>query len=173
MPISKILGSKVKRKAMSSAIENPQNEIKSEIDRETKFWLWRGDRISYQASGDLTNLDLPAVVLIHGFGASLGHWRKNIPALAPFSRVFAIDLIGFGDSDKPAPGQEISYTFETWGAQLVDFCREIVGGAAMLVGNSIGAIVAMQAAILAPELVRKTVLVTLASRAKATNAALV
>jgi pimeloyl-ACP methyl ester carboxylesterase len=82
-----------------------------------------------------------------------------MPAIAGISRAFAIDLLGFGDSDKPAPDEKISYTFETWGEQLVDFCREIVGGPAMLVGNSIGAMVAMQAAILAPELVRKTVLI--------------
>jgi pimeloyl-ACP methyl ester carboxylesterase len=160
MTITKLLGSEIKGKEMAGVIENPQNEIKGE----TQIWMWRGDRISYQASGDLTNPDLPAVVLIHGFGASLGHWRKNIPALAPFSRVFAIDLIGFGDSAKPTPGKEISYTFETWGAQLVDFCREIVGSPAMLVGNSIGAIVAMQAAILVPELVRKTVLINCSLR---------
>jgi pimeloyl-ACP methyl ester carboxylesterase len=130
----------------------------------TQFWLWRGYRISYQTSGDLTNSDLPAVVLIHGFGASLGHWRKNMQALAEVSRVFAIDLIGFGDADKPAPDHEISYTFETWGSQIVDFCREVVGGAALLVGNSIGAIVAMQAAVLAPELVRKAILLNCSLR---------
>jgi pimeloyl-ACP methyl ester carboxylesterase len=160
MPIAKLLSITVKSKTMASAIGN----IHSEIKGETQTWMWRGYRISYQASGDLANLDLPAVVLIHGFGASLGHWRKNIPALAIISRVFAIDLIGFGDSDKPTPGKEISYTFETWGGQLVDFCREIVGGSAMLVGNSIGAIVAMQTAILAPELVRKTVLINCSLR---------
>jgi pimeloyl-ACP methyl ester carboxylesterase len=130
----------------------------------TQFWLWRGYRISYQTSGDLTNSDLPAVVLIHGFGASLGHWRKNMQALAEVSRVFVIDLIGFGDADKPAPDHEISYTFETWGSQIVDFCREVVGGAALLVGNSIGAIVAMQAAVLAPELVRKAILLNCSLR---------
>jgi len=94
------------------------------------------------------------VVLIHGFGASWGHWRKNIPALAEHFRVYAIDLIGFGASDKPQPHAEMAYTFETWGAQIADFCREVVGTPAFLVGNSIGAIVAMQAAVNDSEMVR-------------------
>jgi pimeloyl-ACP methyl ester carboxylesterase len=42
------------------------------------------------------------VLLIHGFGASVGHWRNNIPALAAAGyRTYAIDLLGFGGSDKP------------------------------------------------------------------------
>ncbi len=127
-------------------------------------WLWRGHKINYQAAGELHDLNRAAVVLIHGFGASVGHWRKNIPALAEVSRVFAIDLIGFGGSDKPKPGQGIDYTFETWAMLIADFCREVVGGAAVLVGNSIGAIAAMQTAILAPDLVQKTVLINCSLR---------
>lgn len=44
----------------------------------------------------------PPILLIHGFGASVGHFRKNIPVLAGEGyRVYAIDLLGFGASDKP------------------------------------------------------------------------
>jgi pimeloyl-ACP methyl ester carboxylesterase len=145
-------------------VGNLQGETQDKTERETQFWRWRGYRISYQVSGDRANCDLPAAILIHGFGASLGHWRKNMQALGEVSRVFAIDLIGFGDADKPAPDREISYTFETWGWQIVDFCREVVGSTAILVGNSIGAIVAMQAAVMAPELVRKVVLLNCSLR---------
>ncbi|MBW4619037.1 MAG: alpha/beta fold hydrolase [Cyanosarcina radialis HA8281-LM2] len=119
------------------------------LNTTTKIWMWQGFPISYQTQGNTG----PAVVLIHGFGASLGHWRKNIPVLAADCCVYAIDLIGFGGSAKPTPGQEIAYTFETWGQQIADFCREVVGTPAFLVGNSIGCIVAMQAAIASPDLV--------------------
>ncbi|MEL6494033.1 MAG: alpha/beta fold hydrolase [Cyanobacteria bacterium J06623_7] len=112
-----------------------------------KTWNWQGHKITYQQAGKTG----AAVVLVHGFGASWGHWRKNLPALAESCRCYAIDLIGFGGSDKPQPGV-VDYTFETWGQQLADFCREVVGSPAFLIGNSIGCIVVMQTAVDYPEL---------------------
>lgn len=117
---------------------------------EPQTWSWRGHHINYCQQGSRG----PAVLLIHGFGASIGHWRKNIPVLATVSRCYAIDLIGFGASAKPSPGQEIDYTFETWGAQILDFCRTVIGEPTLLIANSIGCIVAMQAAVDGPDLVR-------------------
>ena len=118
------------------------------IDRTPKTWNWQGNNITYQQSGETGT----AVVLVHGFGASWGHWRKNLPVLGESCRCYAIDLIGFGGSDKPLPGDKIQYTFETWGEQLAAFCREIVGSPAFLIGNSIGCIVVMQTAVDNPEL---------------------
>jgi pimeloyl-ACP methyl ester carboxylesterase len=119
----------------------------------TQTWTWQGFPICYQTQGNAG----PAVVLVHGFGASWWHWRKNIPVLAETCRVYAIDLIGFGKSAKPTPGplqpgEQIQYSFETWGQQIVDFCREVVGGPVFLVGNSVGCIAAMQAAVYAPDI---------------------
>ncbi len=128
-----------------------------------RFWTWRGYEIGYCVEGLEENLDKPAIVLIHGFGASVGHWRKNVPVLARSARVYAIDLIGFGSSAQPKPS-ELPYTFETWGQQVADFVREVVGDRAILVGNSIGAVVAMQAAIYAPELITKTILINCSLR---------
>ncbi|PZV15111.1 MAG: alpha/beta hydrolase [Pseudanabaena sp.] len=127
------------------------------------FWTWRGYEIGYCAEGLEENLDKPALVLIHGFGASVGHWRKNIPVLAKKYRVYAIDLIGFGSSAQPKPS-DLPYTFETWGQQVADFVKEVVGDRAILVGNSIGAVVAMQAAVYAPDLIAKTVLINCSLR---------
>jgi pimeloyl-ACP methyl ester carboxylesterase len=109
-------------------------------------WLWQGQSIRYQQAGSAG----PAVVLIHGFGASSDHWRKNLPELGRHCRVYALDLLGFGGSAKPLPGSPFPYTFETWGAQVADFGREVVGEPAYLVGNSIGCIVALQAAVFEP-----------------------
>lgn len=122
-------------------------------------WIWRGFPIRYQHLGSCG----PAIVLIHGFGASWGHWRKNMPALAEIGRVYAIDLIGFGDSAKPSPG-DLRYTFETWGRQIADFCREVVGTPAFLVGNSIGCIVAMQTAVDHPDLIPGVALINCSLR---------
>jgi len=57
-----------------------------------QYWEWRGHRIAYRSAGDIDNLERGAVVLIHGFGASSGHWHKNIPYLAERGRVFAKNL---------------------------------------------------------------------------------
>ncbi|MBD2302066.1 alpha/beta fold hydrolase [Nostoc sp. FACHB-190] len=113
-----------------------------------KTWTWQGFPICYQTQGTTG----PAVILVHGFGASGWHWRKNIPVLAQTCRVYAIDLLGFGASAKPQPGETIAYTLEMWGQQVADFCREVVGEPAFLVGNSIGCIVAMQAAVTSPDI---------------------
>ena len=128
-----------------------------------RIWTWRDYETGYCAEGLDQNLDKPAIVLIHGFGASVGHWRKNVPVLAQKFRVYAIDLIGFGSSAQPKPS-ELGYTFETWGQQVADFVREVVGDRSILVGNSIGAVVAMQAAIYAPDLIAKTILINCSLR---------
>ncbi|AFZ34169.1 alpha/beta hydrolase fold protein [Stanieria cyanosphaera PCC 7437] len=121
----------------------------SDFANTTKIWNWRGYPITYQSYGETG----AAVVLVHGFGASCGHWRKNLPVLGQTCRCYALDLIGFGGSAKPTPGVDIEYSFETWGQQIADFCREIVGSPAFLVGNSIGCIVVMQTGVDYPDLV--------------------
>ena len=129
-----------------------------------KTWLWKGFPIAYREANEPVNdtanqpANRPAVVLIHGFGASSVHWRKNIPELASTCCVYAIDLLGYGKSAKPSPGQPLDYTFETWGAQISDFCEQVVGQPAFLIANSIGCIAAMQAAIARPAWVRGLVL---------------
>jgi pimeloyl-ACP methyl ester carboxylesterase len=123
-------------------------------------WIWRGYEINYQAEGETGT----PVLLIHGFGASVGHWRKNIPVLAESCRCYAIDLIGFGGSAKPTPGAGIDYTFETWGELVVDFCREVIGSPAILIGNSIGCVVALQAAVTQPSWVISVALINCSLR---------
>lgn len=129
-------------------------------DIPTQTWTWNHFDIAYKVYGDKG----PAVLLIHGFGASLGHWRKNLPVLAQTCRVYAIDLLGFGTSAKPAPSAEVSYTFETWGQQVAEFCRAVIGEPAFLVGNSIGCIVAMQAVVDHPEISRGLALINCSLR---------
>lgn len=117
------------------------------LDSTAKTWIWKGLPVCYQRMGETG----PAIVFIHGFGVSWGHWRKNIRVLEGHFRCFALDLLGFGDSAKPSPTQ-VDYTFPTWGQQVADFCREVVGEPVFLVGNSIGCIVAMQTAVDHPDL---------------------
>lgn len=112
-----------------------------------KTWTWKGYSIAYQQVGEIG----PAVILIHGFGASWGHWRKNLPVLGKNCRCYAVDLIGFGGSAKPTPNPDLGYTFETWAQQIADFVQDVVKSPVFLVGNSIGCIVAMQMAVDYPQ----------------------
>jgi pimeloyl-ACP methyl ester carboxylesterase len=122
---------------------------------QSQLWQWQGFPIRYQSVGETG----PAILCVHGFGASSDHWRKNLPELSLHHRVYAIDLIGFGGSAKPAPHLEIEYCFETWAQQILDFCEEVVGAPAFLVGNSIGCIAALQAAVTTPDRVRGVVMI--------------
>jgi pimeloyl-ACP methyl ester carboxylesterase len=85
----------------------------------------------------------PAVLLVHGFGASTDHWRHNIPALARRHEVHAIDLLGFGRSAKPAGP---AYGGALWRDQLSAYVRERIGRPTVLVGNSLGGYAALAAA---------------------------
>ncbi len=101
----------------------------------TDRWTWRNHRIAYTVAGEGK-----PIVLIHGFGASIGHWRKNMPVLAENGhRVFALDLLGFGGSDKPP----LDYTVELWQEQLRDFWTTHINEPTVFVGNSIGGLLTL------------------------------
>ncbi|CAK9190201.1 unnamed protein product [Sphagnum troendelagicum] len=122
-----------------------------EIYATCRQWLWKGYSINYAVQGSG-----PPILLVHGFGASIGHWRRNIGVLAKSNTVYAIDLLGLGASEKPSKFQ---YTMEIWAELLVDFIKEVVGAPTVLIGNSIGSLACVIASAAAPSgLVRGTVL---------------
>jgi pimeloyl-ACP methyl ester carboxylesterase len=84
----------------------------------------------------------PAILLVHGFGASTDPWRHNIPVLAQRHEVHAIDLLGFGRSAKPA---ELAYGGPLWRDQLAAYVSERIGRPTVLVGNSLGGFSALAA----------------------------
>ena len=84
----------------------------------------------------------PALLLVHGFGASTDHWRYNIPVLAKTHAVHAIDLLGFGRSAKPA---ELAYGGPLWRDQLLAYVQERIGRPTVIAGNSLGGFAALAA----------------------------
>lgn len=100
---------------------------------EGNYWQWRGHSIYYVQAGEDKNHQ-PPLLLIHGFGASTDHWRKNIAELQDNFQVYAIDLLGFGRSAKP----NLEYTGNLWREQLNDFITEVVKQPVVLAGNSLG-----------------------------------
>ncbi|KAI3962418.1 hypothetical protein MKW98_010969 [Papaver atlanticum] len=133
--------------------------LKSQIYNEglypVRIWRWNGYVVQYTVVGR----EGPAVLLVHGFGAFLEHFRDNIKSIADAgNRVWAITLLGFGKSEKP----NIVYTELIWAQLLRDFVVEVVGEPVHLVGNSIGAYFAAIVAGLWPALVKSVVLMNTA-----------
>ena len=129
-------------------------QLTSTTPFEKLTWNWQGYKIQYTVMGKGTPL-----VLVHGFGASMGHWRKNIPVLAAGGyRVFAIDLLGFGGSDKPA----LNYTMELWEKLLKDFWTAHIQEPTVFVGNSIGALLSLMVLADHPQIAAGGVLINCA-----------
>ncbi len=129
-------------------------EQQSQTTLDLSTWTWRGHQIQYTVMGTGRPL-----VLVHGFGASIGHWRNNIPVLAAGGyRVFALDLLGFGASAKP----ELDYSLEVWQEMLGDFWSEQIKEPAVFVGNSIGALLSLMMLADRPEMSAGGVLINCA-----------
>ena len=96
----------------------------------------------------------PAVVLLHGLGGDGSRWRPNVEPLAKDFHVFALDQIGFGQSDKPLANYNTGMLAEF----LVEFLKAVNVPKASLVGNSMGAGVALYTAVYYPQVVERIVL---------------
>ena len=110
----------------------------------------RGYTIFYTVKGEGKPL-----LLIHGYGAGIWVWEKQIEVLSQGYRVYALDLIGHGFSDRP----KIPYTPETYIHCLKDFMDGVGIEKATLIGNSMGGGVAWAMAILSPERVDRLILI--------------
>lgn len=108
--------------------------------------------------GTLSYLDVGSgspLVLIHGYGAGVWVWEKQIEVLSQHYRVLALDLIGHGFSDRP----RIPYTPETYIRSVRDFLEGVGVQKASFIGNSMGGGIAWALTILFPEWVDKLVLI--------------
>jgi pimeloyl-ACP methyl ester carboxylesterase len=122
-------------------------------------WVWRGWQIrySFMPAKNPQDADNPPLILLHGFGAAIEHWRHNIPILSQNHRVYAVDLLGFGGSRKV----QVPYTINLWVEQIHDFWQTFINRPVVLVGNSIGSLVSMALAGKYPEMVARLVMLSL------------
>ena len=95
------------------------------------------------------------VVLLHGMGGEGARWMPTIEGLAPHFRIIAPDQIGFGQSDKPLT----SYHSGVFAGFLAGFMKAIAVPKATLIGQSMGAGVALYLAVHHQEMVERLVLV--------------
>lgn len=117
--------------------------------RPTRFRLRTAD-----AGGPVAYADFggegPPIVLIHGLGGCHLNWLPAAPMLARHGRVLAIDLVGFGRT--PRAGR--SHGLEGQRAMLERFLDEVVREPAVILGNSLGGLIALMHAARRPDQVR-------------------
>ena len=106
--------------------------LENELGGESCELLWRGHRVAYTRHGNGE-----PVLLVHGIyaGASSNEWRHTVDALAERYTVFALDLIGFGRSDRP----RLRYTPAFYQAFLGDVMSRLGRGPVAVVASSLSA----------------------------------
>jgi len=123
------------------------------LSEHSRFVHVDGINLHYQEFGDDTK---PAVLLIHGYRSSVYVWRSTAPLLADQGfHVLAIDLVGFGYSEKP---RWFAYSIQAQARILSRFMNRLGIGRATVVGSSYGGAVAATLAFDYSERVEKLVL---------------
>jgi pimeloyl-ACP methyl ester carboxylesterase len=133
-------------------LEARGGEIPDRLGGRRRRYRWRGHDLVYSVAGEGAPL-----LLVHGIyaGASSFEFRKNFRELSRSFRVYALDLLGCGMSDRP----DRRYGTEDVTSQIEDFVREEIGGQAHLVASSLSAALVVPAAVRSPRLFRKLVLI--------------
>lgn len=121
-------------------------------------WVWRGWNIRYSYIRAHSPQQSPTpLLLLHGFGAAIGHWRHNIPAFSHYHTVYAMDLLGFGASQKTVT----TFNTDLWSAQVFEFWQTFIQCPMVLMGNSLGSLVSVAATVAHPEMVAGLIMVNL------------
>lgn len=116
------------------------------------YYDWVYGRVAYYRMGQGRPL-----VLIHNpnAGGSSWEWRKVFPELANHYTVFALDLLGFGLSDKP----NVDYSGRMMGELVHDFLEDVIPAPASAIGSGLGASYLVNTAVRHPDRLQKLVLV--------------
>lgn len=119
----------------------------------SRFVMVDGARLHYQEFGDPAK---QPILLIHGYTASVYVWKTTAPMLAAAGfHVIAIDLLGFGYSEKPS---WFDYSIQSQARMISRFMNRLGIGRVTVVGSSYGGAVASTIALDYPERIEKLVL---------------
>lgn len=150
------IGAAVAVKMLTRAKEVDWEDVRDLVphSEHSHFVAVDGMRVHYQEFGDVAK---PAILLIHGYTSSVYSWRSSAPLLADAGyHVIAIDLIGFGYSEKP---RWFDYSIQSQARMVARFMNRVGIGRATVVGCSYGGAVAATLALDYPERIEKLVLV--------------
>ncbi len=144
---------------MGGPSASPSRRLPNPLGGERREWIWRGQRIAYVERAPLHRAPVgptaaEPLVFIHSIHAAAwsAEWRNTMPAMHGH-HCYALDLLGFGASDRPA----VHYTAQLYLQLIHDFLVEVVGEPALLVGSSLGGTYAIALAADHPHLVRGVV----------------
>jgi pimeloyl-ACP methyl ester carboxylesterase len=140
--------------AVNKFTESQAGELDTMLTGEERRYPWKYGDLFYQVKGDRNAKPL---LLIHAIspGASSYQWRKNVDALAGQFRVYTVDLLGFGLSDRPA----IDYTAEDYADLISDFVREVIHKPTIVVAHGLSCAYVIADAYRHPEFFERLVLV--------------
>lgn len=127
-------------------------------DSDSQFLEVNGLEVHYKTAGQGS----PSIILLHGFGASTYSWREVVEPLSRLGTVIAFDRPAFGLTERPRPGEwtgQNPYSAEAQVDLLFGLMDALGIQQAVLVGNSAGGTVAINAALARPERVQALVLV--------------
>lgn len=142
-------------------LPGPEGVAADELATSGRFVEVDGDRLYVELDGPP---DGPPVVLIHGFGGSTFSWRRTIPPLAAGGwRTLAVDLLGFGLSDKTF---DADHSHPAQARRVAGVMEQLGIGRSAVVAHSMGANVALHLADLRPDLVDRLVLVAASVQAE-------
>lgn len=96
------------------------------------------------------------LLLLHGLGGSIESWSNNINFLSSKFRIIALDLPGFGLSDKP----KINYSIKFYVSFLEKFIKRIKINHLFIIGSSLGGHIAVEFALKNREIVDKLILIS-------------
>lgn len=122
------------------------------VKRIYETWSWEYEQRTYQINYRVEGSG-PPILLVHGFGANLNHFRFQFPALvAAGYKVYAMDLLGFGASEKPRSARSVGFKIELFTQQMIDFMASRTSDEVgenpswILAGNSIGGLCSLAVA---------------------------
>ncbi|NTW49159.1 MAG: alpha/beta fold hydrolase [Chlorobiales bacterium] len=110
-------------------------------------------KIRYQEYGGPS--DQTPMLFIHGYGAMIEHWNQNIPEFERDHTIYAMDLMGFGGSQKP----NAHYSLELWSKQIDAFLEHKGLDRIILIGHSMGGATSLWFANRRPEKIKALVIV--------------
>ena len=120
------------------------------IGLEDRFIDINGYKTRYWLSGNSESI----ILLLHGFAFSVEIWESNIHELSKNHKVIALDLLGFGLTDKPKGKQKI----EDFPLFVFEFLKKMSIQKVHIVGHSMGGLIATKMAELHPEVIESLVL---------------